>query len=58
MQAVYRAVGSYLEGGGRMSAAVRSAAERASEVRASASIELWQGSGGAAPGKFLGYFTS
>ena len=32
--------------------AARSAAERASEVRGSAPIELRQGSGGAAPGKF------
>ena len=39
-----RAVGSYLEVGGRLSTAARSAAELASEVRASAPIELWQGS--------------
>ena len=59
-----RAVGSYLQVGGsgerseHVSSAARSAAERASEVRASAPIELRQGSGGAAPGIFFGYFTS
>ena len=43
----------------RRTDAARSAAAAAgaSEVRVSAAIELRQGSGGAAPGKFLGDFT-
>ena len=53
----YRAVGSYLEVGGvgrARRAFKRSAAERVSEVCASAPIGLLQGSGGATPEKILG----
>ena len=55
LRVVLQHLGAVCEVGGERSEreAARSAAERASEVRVSAPIELRQGSGGAAPGKFL-----
>ena len=44
-------------GGCRASEASPVGARSASEVRVSAPSELRQGSGGAAPGKILGYYT-
>ena len=52
LRVVLQHLGAVCEVGGEREAA-RSAAESASEVRVSAPIELRQGSGGAAPGKFL-----